>query len=60
MTYNQDGSEFYQLADIFAKKFEETYSELRSEYGLDATDPDRIPSMDEKIKLSYDIFKIGE
>jgi len=58
MTYNQDGSEFYQLADVFARKFEETYAELRQEYGLGATDPDRIPSMDEKIKLSYDIFKI--
>jgi hypothetical protein len=33
--------------------------QLRQVYGLDATDPDRIPSMDEKIKMSYDIFKIG-
>ena len=34
-------------------------TQLRQTYGFDAVDPDRIPSMDEKIKLSYDIFKIG-
>ncbi len=32
---------------------------IRQSYGMDNNDPDRIPSMDEKIKMSYDIFKIG-
>mmetsp|Transcript_3907 Transcript_3907/g.6121 ORF Transcript_3907/g.6121 Transcript_3907/m.6121 type:complete len:219 (+) Transcript_3907:41-697(+) len=58
MTYNQDGSEYYHLADTFAKTFEEKYAELRSKHGFDSNDPDRIPSMDEKIQMSYDLFKI--
>ncbi len=28
ITYNQDGSEFYQLADSFARRFEEKYAEV--------------------------------
>jgi len=56
MIYNQDGSEYYHLADTFARKFEETYAQLRK-MG-EENDPERIPSVDERLKLSYDIFKI--
>lgn len=28
ITYNQDGSEYYQLADIFSRRFEEKYAEV--------------------------------
>eukprot|EP01041_Mallomonas_annulata_P001337 gene1337-2586_t len=59
MTYNQDGSEYYQLADTFAKKFEEKYSQLRRTEGVSKeSDPDRIPTLEEKTQLSYDIFKL--
>ena len=30
MAYNQDGSEIYHLADIFSRKFEEAYSQIRT------------------------------
>eukprot|EP00607_Mallomonas_marina_P004145 CAMPEP_0182425486 /NCGR_PEP_ID=MMETSP1167-20130531/11931_1 /TAXON_ID=2988 /ORGANISM="Mallomonas Sp, Strain CCMP3275" /LENGTH=230 /DNA_ID=CAMNT_0024606255 /DNA_START=128 /DNA_END=820 /DNA_ORIENTATION=+ len=58
MTYNQDGSEYYQLADTFAKKFEEKYALIRRLDVTQEVDPDRIPSLEEKTQLSYDIFKI--
>jgi hypothetical protein len=29
MTYNQDGSEYYQLAEAFAAKFEEKYFQVQ-------------------------------
>lgn len=60
MTYNQDGSEYYQLADTFARKFEEKYAQIRraGSTSSSANDPERIPSLDEKIQLSYDFFKI--
>ena len=34
-------------------------TQLRQTHGLNNDDPDKIPSMDEKIQLSYDLFKIG-
>jgi len=57
MLYNRDGSEFYHLADKFARGFEEAYAALRR---LEETnsDMDRIPSVEQKLQLSYDIFKI--
>lgn len=57
MSYNQDGSEFYFLADTFARKFEEAYANIRGE-DVAARDVNRIPSMDERMQLSYDIFKL--
>ena len=57
MSYNQDGSEFYFLADTFARKFEELYAAIRRT-GDSAADLERIPTMDERMQLSYDIFKI--
>ena len=57
MLYNTDGSEYYHLADRFAQAFESAYTALRK---LDDSNNDssRIPTIDEKMILSYDIFKI--
>lgn len=57
MLYNRDGSEYYHLADTFAKSFEEAYAAFRRLEDSKA-DLDRIPTVDERIQLSYDIFKI--
>lgn len=58
MTYNQGGNEYYQLADLFAKKFEERYQNIRRECGSSGEDKSRIPSLEDKLRLSYEIFKI--
>jgi hypothetical protein len=57
MLYNRDGSEFYHLADTFAKCFEDAYGSLRKIENSKAN-IDRIPSVDEKLQMTYDIFKI--
>ena len=57
MLYNRDGSEYYHLADTFAKSFEEAYTALRKLHGA-GVDENRLPTVEEKISLSYDIFKI--
>lgn len=46
------------MADKFSRGFEDAYRSLRK---LSETNPDldRLPSVDEKILLSHDIFKIG-
>mmetsp|Transcript_1285 Transcript_1285/g.1346 ORF Transcript_1285/g.1346 Transcript_1285/m.1346 type:complete len:214 (-) Transcript_1285:68-709(-) len=59
MLYNRDGSEFYHLADKFSRGFEGAYRALRKLSDNSPPDPNRIPSVDEKIQLSHDIFKIG-
>ena len=59
MLYNRDGSEYYHLADAFAKAFEEAYAALRKLVGAgDFKDDNRVPSVEDKTALSYDIFKI--
>lgn len=72
MLYNQDGSDFYHLALTFAKKFEDVFAQFRkthkipapgseaneAEVGL-AEDVNRIPTLDERVQLSYDIFRIN-
>eukprot|EP01036_Dinobryon_divergens_P032679 gene32679-42321_t len=57
MLYNKDGSEFYQLADKFARAFEEVYKTLKPD--SEAEDLDRVPTVDEKMQLSYEIFRIS-
>jgi len=57
IAYNQDGSEFYHLADTFAKKFEEAYATIRNRK---EEDTGRVPLLDERIQLSYDIFKLSD
>lgn len=58
MLYNRDGSEFYHLADRCARAFEEAYKAVRK-ISDSHQDADRVPSVDEKIQLSHDIFKIS-
>lgn len=50
-------SQFYHLADTFARGFEEAYSTLLRLENSKA-DNGRIPSVDERMQLSYEIFKI--
>ena len=56
MLYNRDGSEYYHLAEQFSVGFENAYATLRR---LDDSkkDMDRLPSLDERMQLSYDLFK---
>lgn len=57
MMYNTDGSEYYHLADRFATAFEGAYAALRK-LEDSSSDSGRVPTIDEKMNLSYDIFKI--
>lgn len=58
MLYNRDGSEYYHLADKFSRAFEEAYKAMRK-LNDSRIDLNRVPTVDEKIQLSYDIFKIS-
>lgn len=49
--------QYYHLADKFARGFEEAYMALRR-LEDSKSDLERIPSVDEKLQLSYDIFKV--
>jgi hypothetical protein len=46
------------LADKFGRGFEEAFAALRRLEDSKA-DLERIPSVDEKLQLSYDIFKVN-
>jgi hypothetical protein len=72
MLYNQDGSDFYHLALTFAKKFEDVFAQFRKMHKIAAAsaekdtdvaiteeDLNRIPTLDERVQLSYDIFRIN-
>ena len=56
----QDGSEFYHLADTFARKFEEAYATIRKGSEAGERDPERVPTIDERMRLSYDLFKLND
>ena len=49
--------QYYHLADKFGRGFEEAFAALRRLEDSKA-DLERIPSVDEKLQLSYDIFKV--
>lgn len=51
-------TQYYHIADKFAKGFEESYAALRR-LEDSKSDMDRIPTVEEKMQLSYDIFKVG-
>mmetsp|Transcript_10754 Transcript_10754/g.14813 ORF Transcript_10754/g.14813 Transcript_10754/m.14813 type:complete len:216 (-) Transcript_10754:172-819(-) len=58
MLYNKDGSEFYHLADKFSMAFEDVYKTLIP--GDDESqEKDRLPTVDEKILFSYELFRVG-
>lgn len=56
MIFNQDGSDFYHLADKFSRKFENSYASIQKR--MEPDDPNRLPCVDDRIKLSYDLFKV--
>nr|ADD95738.1 predicted protein [uncultured organism MedDCM-OCT-S04-C2] len=58
MLYNRDGSEYYHLADKFSKAFEDAYGALRRLHVTDDEDPHKTPTVEARIQLSHDIFKI--
>lgn len=50
--------QFYHIADKFSKSFEDAYRAIRKlEEGF--LDPLRTPTIEEKLQLSHDIFKVG-
>lgn len=57
MLYNRDGSEYYHLADSFSRNFEDSYANLRKVTDC-KSDTSRVPTLDERMQLSHDIFKI--
>jgi len=48
MTYNQDGSYYYNLAQIFSKRFEDKYAKVIDKEVFSQTDDDRLPTLAEK------------
>ena len=58
MLYNRDGSDYYHLADRFSKSFEDAYGALLRLEGGDKENKGRLPTAEERMQLSYDIFKI--
>mmetsp|Transcript_1305 Transcript_1305/g.3920 ORF Transcript_1305/g.3920 Transcript_1305/m.3920 type:complete len:207 (+) Transcript_1305:229-849(+) len=60
--YNQDGSDFYNLADGFAKRFEDKFAKVKAENpGMDdGEEPDHAPSLEEKTKFSHNIYRIKQ
>lgn len=50
--------QYYHLADKFGRGFEEAFAALRR-LEDSKSDLERIPSVDEKLQLSYDIFKVS-
>ena len=53
----EHAEQFYHLAGTCAKGFEETYSNLMR-FESSKADNGRIPTVEERMQLSYDIFKI--
>ncbi|KAJ1458595.1 Bromodomain-containing protein [Pelagophyceae sp. CCMP2097] len=61
--YNQDGSDFYNLADAFSKRFEEKFSKIKTEEAVEEPVEDKVdhaPSLEEKTKFSHNIYKIKQ
>mmetsp|Transcript_21071 Transcript_21071/g.27684 ORF Transcript_21071/g.27684 Transcript_21071/m.27684 type:complete len:210 (+) Transcript_21071:74-703(+) len=48
MTYNQDGSYYYNLAQVFSKRFEDKYAKVVDKEVFSQTDDDRLPTLAEK------------
>ncbi|KAJ8600459.1 hypothetical protein CTAYLR_001457 [Chrysophaeum taylorii] len=58
--YNQDGSDFYNLADTFSKRFEDKYSKIKTDDPAVEEETDHAPSHEEKIRFSHNIYKIKQ
>lgn len=57
--YNQDGSDFYLLADAFSKKFEEKFAKIKTEDQA-AEEVEHAPTHEEKIRFAHNIYKIDQ
>mmetsp|Transcript_13063 Transcript_13063/g.52317 ORF Transcript_13063/g.52317 Transcript_13063/m.52317 type:complete len:211 (-) Transcript_13063:732-1364(-) len=57
--YNQDGSDFYNLADAFSKRFEDKFAKIKDQEQAEE-DVDHEPSLEEKTRFSNLIYKIKQ
>jgi hypothetical protein len=62
MTYNQDGSDFFILAQTLSKKWEERFNKLVAEFGLSATPvhPNMLVSLEEKRAFAKLLYKLSK
>eukprot|EP00934_Nitzschia_sp_Nitz4_P009288 Nitzschia sp. Nitz4//scaffold5_size260463//251124//251957//NITZ4_001033-RA/size260463-augustus-gene-0.112-mRNA-1//-1//CDS//3329555493//9278//frame0 len=64
MTYNADGSDFYLLAQLLNKKWEEKFSKFLADNQLlpaaGPTDPDSKVSLEDKKAFAKSLFKISK
>jgi len=58
--YNQDGSDFYNLAETFSKRFEDKYLKIKAEEPAVEEEVDHAPSHEDKIRFSHNIYKIKQ
>uniref|UniRef100_A0A7S1TWM5 Bromo domain-containing protein n=1 Tax=Phaeomonas parva TaxID=124430 RepID=A0A7S1TWM5_9STRA len=58
MTYNQDGSDFYKIAERFSKKFETKFAPVAKAEARESVEDERPPTTDERIVFSHNLFNI--
>eukprot|EP00616_Rhizochromulina_sp_CCMP1243_P010011 CAMPEP_0118971006 /NCGR_PEP_ID=MMETSP1173-20130426/7771_1 /TAXON_ID=1034831 /ORGANISM="Rhizochromulina marina cf, Strain CCMP1243" /LENGTH=217 /DNA_ID=CAMNT_0006920431 /DNA_START=30 /DNA_END=683 /DNA_ORIENTATION=+ len=58
MQYNQDGSDFFKLAQRFSARFEDKFSKLKFEVVVPEPADDAPPTLDEKTKFAHNIYRI--
>jgi len=46
------------VAEVFAQSFEEKYLSFQQQQGVSGEDLDRIPTIEDKTTLSYNLFKL--
>mmetsp|Transcript_35651 Transcript_35651/g.113988 ORF Transcript_35651/g.113988 Transcript_35651/m.113988 type:complete len:210 (+) Transcript_35651:171-800(+) len=56
--YNQDGSDFYNLAESFSKRFEDKFAKVKTEEAPAEEEADHAPSLEEKTRFAHAIYKI--
>jgi len=56
--YNQDGSDFYNLADSFSRRFEDKFAKLKPEEAPVEEEVDHAPTLEEKTRFAHAIYKI--
>lgn len=54
-TYNQDGSDFYLLAETFSRRFEDRYKKIQAEYSGETGDDEVKRKSSQKTGISLDI-----
>jgi len=58
--YNQDGSDFFNLAESLSKRFEDQFAKVKAEDPMIEDDTEHAPSLEEKTKFSHMIYKIKQ